>query len=501
MTLIPLYLGLALVLVYNISLIIYRLYFSPLAKFPGSKLAAATVWYEFYYDYWKNGKYIFEIERMHKVYGPIIRVTPDELSIHDPSFYNEIYVTESKRRTNYYDLYCNGIDFEGAHILTVDHALHRKRRKPMEPFFSRMNVQNLQPMLAEVTIKFEQRLRGLAGTDTERLDHAAVAYSGDIIAKICLDGTVQEGCFLDDPAFSPHWYNLMITLVRSIPLFKNFPIIIRMVSYIPERYLLRLFPQGHVFPEYKRMARENIDRIFSNASNIAKNTDGATPKTTAASLFHHRSPDRLANEAQVLLGGGTASTARTITFATFYILDRPEIRARLHAELGEVMADWPRRVPSWAELEKLVYLQAVIKEALRLSYGVMHRLPRISPDQAIQYGGYTIPPGTPVGMSAYLMHSDASVYPSPSEFKPDRWLGRIDPAMNRNWVPFARGSRNCLGMNLALAEISLCLAILHRPGGPQLELFETDESDVVQAHDFLVPLPRLDTEGVRILVR
>lgn len=52
-----------------VCLVIYRLYFSPLAKFPGSKLAAATGWYEFYFDYRYNGKYVFEIERMHKKYG------------------------------------------------------------------------------------------------------------------------------------------------------------------------------------------------------------------------------------------------------------------------------------------------------------------------------------------------------------------------------------------------------------------------------------------------
>lgn len=45
--------------------------------------------------------------------GPIVRVNPDELSIHDPAFYNEIYVTESKRRTNNYDVFCQGIDFDG----------------------------------------------------------------------------------------------------------------------------------------------------------------------------------------------------------------------------------------------------------------------------------------------------------------------------------------------------------------------------------------------------
>lgn len=49
--------------------------------------------------------------------------------------------------------------------------------------------------------------------------------------------------------------------------------------------------------------------------------------------------------------------------------------------------------------------------------------------------------------------------------------------------------------------MSLALAVLYRPNGPQFELFETDESDVAQAHDFLIPLPKLDTKGIRVLVR
>lgn len=61
--------GVAANTLYFIGLVIYRLYFSPIARFPGPKIAAATGWYEFYYDYWKNGKYIFEIEKMHKKYG------------------------------------------------------------------------------------------------------------------------------------------------------------------------------------------------------------------------------------------------------------------------------------------------------------------------------------------------------------------------------------------------------------------------------------------------
>ncbi|KAF2203658.1 cytochrome P450 [Delitschia confertaspora ATCC 74209] len=492
----------------SIYLVIWRLWFSPLAKFPGPKLAAATFWYEFYYDYWKNGKYIFEIERQHKKYGPIVRINPDELSISDPDFYNEIYVTESKRRTSHYDVFCKGIDFDGSHLLTVDHNLHRKRRKPLEPFFSRMGIQRLQPMLAEVALKLENRFKALAGTNQViRLDHAFAAFSGDIIGRICLPDTEQGNRFLDDPDFAPEWYNLIHQLVRSIPLFTGFPWIVQIVSYIPENILLALYPRGQVFNKFKEVARDHIRLAMEEKR---ENDRKGIKKDPRNSIFHfvaesdmpesEKTEERLAKEAQVLLGGGTASTARTIGFASYYILADPKIKTRLQEELRETMAEWPEHVPTWADLEKLPFLQAIIKESLRLSYGVMHRLPRISPDAAIQYKDYVIPPGVPVGMSAYLQHSDPKVYPEPDKFIPERWIGDINPAMNKSYVPFTRGSRNCLGMNLAMAEMSLCLAMLFRPNGPKLELFETDESDVKQAHDFLIPLPKVDTKGVRAIV-
>lgn len=142
--------------------------------------------------------------------GPIVRINPDELSIHDPAFYNDIYVTESRRRTEHYDVFIKGIDFDASHLLTQDHDLHKRRRKPLEPFFSRMGIQRLQPMLAEISLKMETRLRELAGTrKVIRLDHLFSAFSGDIIGRICLS-TGQEDEerpeFLDDPNFAPEWY-------------------------------------------------------------------------------------------------------------------------------------------------------------------------------------------------------------------------------------------------------------------------------------------------------
>lgn len=59
----------AVLLLYVIGLVIQRLYLSPVAKFPGPKLAAATFWYEFYFDVVKRGQYIWKIREMHEKYG------------------------------------------------------------------------------------------------------------------------------------------------------------------------------------------------------------------------------------------------------------------------------------------------------------------------------------------------------------------------------------------------------------------------------------------------
>lgn len=57
--------------IYGLALVIYRLYFDSLAKFPGPRIAAATGWYEFYYDVIRRGQYIYKIEEMHKKYGTV----------------------------------------------------------------------------------------------------------------------------------------------------------------------------------------------------------------------------------------------------------------------------------------------------------------------------------------------------------------------------------------------------------------------------------------------
>lgn len=85
---------------YTVYGALYRLFFSPIASFPGPRLAALTMWYEFYYDVVKPGQYTWKIAELHKKYGPIIRINPYELHIDDPEFHDELYVTAIKRKSD-----------------------------------------------------------------------------------------------------------------------------------------------------------------------------------------------------------------------------------------------------------------------------------------------------------------------------------------------------------------------------------------------------------------
>ncbi|KAF4913756.1 Cytochrome P450 monooxygenase sdnE [Colletotrichum fructicola] len=139
---------------------------------------------------------------------------------------------------------------------------------------------------------------------------------------------------------------------------------------------------------------------------------------------------------------------------------------------------------------------SVIREGLRLSYGVTTRLPRIA-HQDIQYGEHVIPAGTPVSETPYFVLMHPTIFPEPQTFKPERWLEaeRRGKRLDKYLVSFGKGSRQCLGMNLAYAELYLATATVIRRF--DWEMFETTLDDVVCKHDFFVAVGNLDTKGVR----
>lgn len=110
------------------------------------------------------------------------------------------------------------------------------------------------------------------------------------------------------------------------------------------------------------------NRKFHGSTNIGSRPSLLTYLVNSELPSSELSVERLSKEAQVLLGAGTVSTARTLDFICYYVLANESIHGKLQGELADIMADYPAQIPSFIQLEKLPYLTAIIKEGLR--YGL-----------------------------------------------------------------------------------------------------------------------------------
>ena len=205
---------------------------------------------------------------------------------------------------------------------------------------------------------------------------------------------------------------------------------------------------------------------------------------------------KVAGVAATLVSAGSTTTVHFLKTTIFFILADANIHAKLKAELQQAMPD-PQQIPSLSTLEQLPYLSAVVKEGGRFTHGVSSRLARVAPGQDFRFGEWVLPAGTTISMTHVLQHNNPDVFPDSTAFRPERWLD--NQKLDRHLVNFSRGARGCIGTNLAKVEMYLTLAALFRRF--DFELFETDRSDVDLAHDFTIPYARMDSKGMRVLVK
>jgi cytochrome P450 len=153
----------------------------------------------------------------------------------------------------------------------------------------------------------------------------------------------------------------------------------------------------------------------------------------------------------LMAGHETSGTALAWTFER--ILSLPHVEERLRAELESVVGGEPLAA---AHLPRLEYLDAVIKESLRIR-PIMPAGGARRVRTPVEIGGYLIPEGANLIDSMYLLHRRRDLYPDPEVFKPERFLGKrvIDPY---EWTPFGGGLRRCLGMAFALFEMKVVIA-------------------------------------------
>lgn len=152
----------------------------------------------------------------------------------------------------------------------------------------------------------------------------------------------------------------------------------------------------------------------------------------------------LYEEAQALMFAGADTVGNAMMVASFFLGKKPSLQKRLKAELEQAWPDLDQDPPSLSELEKLPYLNAVIRESLRLSMGVVAGLLRVVPPQGATICGTSVPGGTIVSCSVPFVHHNKEIFENPFDFKPERWLE--DPGLEKWLCSFSRGPRSCLGI-------------------------------------------------------
>jgi hypothetical protein len=183
----------ALTVVYIFGLAVFRLYFHRISHIPGPKLAALTYYYQTYYELFPyQGQFVFKCEELHKKYGPIIRIGPDEVHINDHRFYTELYGSALHRRNKsplWYWMTGIGSFGDQSMFTTIDHTHHRLRRSGLGTYFSKRKVQELEPRIKEKVLQLRDRVLQAAGTK-KPLD-IKVAYGAMTLGGSCLHRLIE----------------------------------------------------------------------------------------------------------------------------------------------------------------------------------------------------------------------------------------------------------------------------------------------------------------------
>ncbi|KAI0000250.1 cytochrome P450 [Xylariaceae sp. FL0662B] len=486
-------------LAYRVALFLYNISpFHPLYRVPGPKLAAMSYLYEFWYDFVLVGKYTHEIRKMHEKYGPIVRINPEELHCNDPDFAEEIYPSTASRIRDKHYHFLNSLagPIETAAFGTREHEIHRRRRNAISRFFSRQQMLRLEPEINAMAQKMCDKLLLFAGKGPIEMVQVFNCFTADTISQYAYGTTFG---FLDQEEWTPNFKAAFEAFVKSTYLFRFVPIMRNVVRIAP--YLAK-----YMGDDIARLMKEMNETI---PGHITKAQQDRTRGRIFTELIDSSLPDedktiyRLSGEGWSLISAGTETTAATLSTITYYLLSKPECSARLIEELKGVDTNQL----SWVELEKYPYLYGVIYEGIRLTYGVSTRLSRIARNETLRYQKgsyqYVVPPGTPIGMSSAISHHNEDVFPNSNEFAPERWIdaeGQKNQKLERYIMSFSKGTRQCIGMNLAQCELYLVTASLALRVLPRMKLHDTKFEDIAYDHDMLTPQPKPGARGVRATI-
>ncbi|KAJ9638509.1 hypothetical protein H2204_004279 [Knufia peltigerae] len=441
------------VVLVNLCQAIYNLYFHPLARYPGPKLAAVSeIWFS---RAWTDGHLARKLQEAHQKYGDVVRIAPNDLDFVSVQAFQDIHGHVKKgqavfTKSEMYDSF----DPVPAFPIMRDPKQHAEGRRKFAHAFS--------------------------ATSLSKQSGYIIKYVDSFMSQISKHGQAEEGIEISN------WLNwLTFDIIGDLAFGDPFgaveqaspsPEIDRIINIFYTGSLgevLRRLPWAKLIapfmPSVRNLFKDYNDHLEYALQKIRSRLARGNDRDD---FFGHILSDKsnppnelwLRAEAEILLAAGTDTTATGLTGMTYYLLQQPQTLKRLQEEIRSHFAD--SKDINESSTVQLPYLNAVIEEALRLTPPLPINLPRKSPGAFVD--GQFIPKGVTVATHQYTTQRHPKYWTDPDDFHPERFLPASHPLYDRRFAhdnleaskPFLAGRHTCIGRNLAYLEMRIVLAKL-----------------------------------------
>ncbi|KAL7268464.1 hypothetical protein RUND412_008914 [Rhizina undulata] len=449
--------------VWLLGVIIYRLYFHPLAKYPGPFLAKITSLHALYHVI-RGDRHLVTYEA-HKKYGPYVRLSPNFLTVNSKEGLKEIYgVNKNVQKAYFYTAAVGHSQNYAVNTASaIDKQAHARKRKVLAHAFTDSALRSMEQYVVptidtlcniiaagEQSIDFEGGEKG-KGKWRGDMSEWANYLTFDIMGELSYGKNFgmlksEENRYVPEIIDKTTHRGLICGTITQLDTYRLDTWFLNSIAEGQKRVFNFAGKQAQ-----ERMALKGDRKDFIHYLINAKNPDGESSY----------SMQEMFSESTLLMVAGSDTTATTMAAAFFYLTRNPEILAKLTTEIRTAFAS-ASEIHVGPTLDSCHYLRAIVEETLRLSPSVPGALPREVLPGGLQIGTEFIPAGVEVGVSYYTLHRNSLYYSSPHEFNPSRWLNEAGEMAGdfSAFAPFSIGSRGCIGKRLAYTEIQLVLARL-----------------------------------------
>lgn len=371
-------------------------------------------------------------------HGDIVRVdlgTMHTYFVTNPGVVHELLVTKGPlfRKGALFDKF---LPFFGNGLATSNGAFHRRQRRMVQPAFHRDRIARYADAMACAAADLTATWRpGQVRVVEEDAQALAVTIVGEALFSTELGKRAIEE--VRRSIFVVLKYGMVRALspsfVEKLPLPGN-----REFDEAIERMRAIVLDVVHGWRENGTDHGDLLSMLL-----LAQDSDTGTGM----------SDQQVHDEVMTLLVGGIETTALALAWTFHELARHPEVERRVHAEVDEVLDG---RTPTFADVDKLVHVNRVVNEVLRM-YPVWFLMRRAL--DPVELGGVALPEGAEVIYSPHALHHDPASFENPDIFDPDRWSPERAAKIPKGaFVPFGAGARQCVGNVFARAEIVLTVA-------------------------------------------